>query len=149
MDSDTGEDIVLQLSALADYAERADHWTDDKRLMDAAGVADTVHGAIHRIEELEEEAKKHEAIMKQLEEWGREDLNALPDCLMKLAPALVRVSELEEEVRRLRGDGTREGTVRVVNYVAVKGSDGAEVFGHRIEQYFAGAWKEIDLIWER
>lgn len=58
MSDDTEADIVLQLDALATYAERANHWTDDKRLMDAAGVADTVFGAIHRIEELETKLAK-------------------------------------------------------------------------------------------
>jgi hypothetical protein len=58
MSDDTEADIVLQLDALATYAERANHWTDDKRLMDATGVADTVFGAIHRIEELEAKLAK-------------------------------------------------------------------------------------------
>jgi phage protein U len=57
MSDETEADIVLQLDALAAYAERANHWTDDMRLMDAAGVADTVFGAIHRIEELEAKLK--------------------------------------------------------------------------------------------
>ena len=46
-------DIVVTLHALATYAERANHWTDDKRMMDAAGVADAIHEAMERIEELE------------------------------------------------------------------------------------------------
>ena len=58
MSEETDADIVLDLIALATYAERADHWTDEKRLMDAAGVADTVYGAIDRIEELETKLAK-------------------------------------------------------------------------------------------
>ena len=69
MSDDTEADIVLQLDALATYAERANHWTDDKRLMDAAGVADTVFGAIHHIEELEAENEK---LRKGLEIYERE-----------------------------------------------------------------------------
>lgn len=53
MSDETEADIVLQLDALATYAERADHWAGDKRLMGAAGVADTLYGAIDRIKELE------------------------------------------------------------------------------------------------
>ena len=69
MSDDTEANIVLQLDALATYAERANHWTDDKRLMDAAGVADTVFGAIHRIEELKAENEK---LCKALEIYERE-----------------------------------------------------------------------------
>lgn len=57
-DDETEADIVLQLDALATYAERADHWKDDMRLMDAAGVADTIYGALDRIEELEAKLAK-------------------------------------------------------------------------------------------
>ena len=46
-------DIVVTLHALATYAESANHWTDDKRMMDAAGVADAIYEAMERIEELE------------------------------------------------------------------------------------------------
>ena len=71
MSDDTEADIVLQLDALATYAERANHWTDDKRLMDAAGVADTVFGAIHRIEELEAQNKRLNDLLDDISERAR------------------------------------------------------------------------------
>jgi len=46
------DDLVKRLEALASYAERANHWTDTTRYMDASGVADTVYDALDRIEEL-------------------------------------------------------------------------------------------------
>jgi len=49
--------------------------------------------AADRIEELE-------AAMASIEEYGTESLNALPDCLMKLAPALVRIEKLEDKLTR-------------------------------------------------
>ena len=58
MNDEVKADIVVQLSALATYAESADHWTDDKRLMDAAGVADTIYDAMDRIEDLEAKLRK-------------------------------------------------------------------------------------------
>lgn len=48
-----GVDVVVTLHALATYAENANHWTDDKRMMDASGVADTIYEAMDRIEALE------------------------------------------------------------------------------------------------
>ena len=56
-----GVDVVVTLHALATYAESANHWTDDKRMMDASGVADTIYEAIDRIKELE--AKLDEAVL--------------------------------------------------------------------------------------
>jgi hypothetical protein len=47
------DDLVKRLEALASYAERANHWTDTTRYMDASGVADTVYDALDRIKELE------------------------------------------------------------------------------------------------
>ena len=54
--------------------------------------------AADRIEELEAENKLLNDQMAVLEEWGREDLNALPDCLMRLAPALVEKDELKAKL---------------------------------------------------
>ena len=51
------DELVVKLFALATYAEKANHWKDDKRLMDAAGVADAIHEGIDRIEELEDQLK--------------------------------------------------------------------------------------------
>jgi hypothetical protein len=76
MSDETEADIVLQLDTLATYAERADHWAGDKRLMGAAGVADTLYGAIDRIEELETRlAKAAEAlgVIDALDPEGRID----------------------------------------------------------------------------
>ena len=61
-----GVDVVVTLHALATYAESANHWTDDKRMMDASGVADTIYEAMDRIEELE--AKLAKAVELALEE---------------------------------------------------------------------------------
>ena len=47
------DDLNEQLGKLALMAETANHWTDEHRLMPAAGVADIVYDAIQRIEELE------------------------------------------------------------------------------------------------
>lgn len=51
------DELVVKLFALATYAEKVNHWVDDKRLMDAAGVADAIHEGIDRIEELEAQLK--------------------------------------------------------------------------------------------
>ena len=58
-----GVDVVVTLHALATYAESANHWTDDKRMMDASGVADTIYEAMDRIEELEERAEALEELV--------------------------------------------------------------------------------------
>ena len=83
MSEETDAGIVPQMVALATYAERANHWTDDMRLMDAAGVADTVYGAIERIEALE--AKLIDAMYEvatysndpHLVKWARKSLSEL------------------------------------------------------------------------
>lgn len=49
----------------------------------------------------EYERKKLEEQMAVIEEMGTESLNALPDCLMRLAPALVRIEELESVLEAL------------------------------------------------
>lgn len=58
----------------------------------------------HTKKDLAARIEQLEAQLAQIEEWGREDLNALPDCLMKLAPALVRIDALEAELRKLKGE---------------------------------------------
>ena len=59
------DELVVKLFALATYAEKANHWKDDKRLMDAAGVADAIYEGVDRIEELEDQlAKAVEALGK-------------------------------------------------------------------------------------
>ena len=70
-----------------------------KRLRDDSGdwLTDL---AADRIEELEAENKLLNDQMAVLEEWGREDLNALPDCLMRLAPALVEIDELKAKLAK-------------------------------------------------
>jgi len=69
-----------------------------KRLQ--ANGLDECDEAIARIEELEAENKLLNDQMGVLEEWGREDLNALPDCLMRLAPALVEIDELKAKLAK-------------------------------------------------
>lgn len=58
-------------------------------------------GLHEEIERLEAENKLLNEQMASIEEMGTESLNALPDCLMRLAPALVRVGELEELLGKL------------------------------------------------
>ena len=56
--------------------------------------------AADRIEELEAENKKLNEQMDAIEEMGTESLNALPDCLMRLAPALVENGELKAKLAK-------------------------------------------------
>lgn len=58
-------DITARLTTLASYAESANHWTDDKRLMDASGVADTIHSTIDHIEELEAKLVRAAEVMRR------------------------------------------------------------------------------------
>jgi seryl-tRNA synthetase len=53
-----------------------------------------------RIEELEAENKRLNEQMDAIEEMGTESLNALPDCLMRLAPALVENDELKAKLAK-------------------------------------------------
>ena len=53
-----------------------------------------------RILELEAENKKLNEQMDAIEEMGTESLNALPDCLMRLAPALVENGELKAKLAK-------------------------------------------------
>lgn len=63
-----------ELERIALCAEVANHWTDDMRLMPAAGVADTIYQALDHIVALEElldaavrDAKEAEAYVEELE----------------------------------------------------------------------------------
>ena len=52
-----------------------------------------------RIEELEAVNKLLNEQLDSIEEMGTESLNALPDCLMQLAPALVENDELKAKLK--------------------------------------------------
>jgi len=54
-----------------------------------------------RIEELEAKNKRLNEQMDAIEEMGTESLNALPDCLMRLAPALVENDELKAKLEKV------------------------------------------------
>jgi chromosome segregation ATPase len=55
---------------------------------------------IERLRAVEAENERLKEQLATIEEEGTESLNALPDCLMKLAPALVRVDELEAKLAK-------------------------------------------------
>ena len=91
-----------------------------------------------RIEELEAENKRLNEQMDAIEEMGTESLNALPDCLMRLAPALVEnddlkaklakaVEALDEAVYLLAPDdkdmARKAGVYRIVTTLAELGKD--------------------------
>lgn len=76
-----GVDVVVTLHALATYAENANHWTDDKRMMDASGVADTIYEAMDRIEELEAKlAKAVEGLRCAIEACDKGRMIPRPGC---------------------------------------------------------------------
>ena len=52
-----------------------------------------------RITDLEAKNKRLNEQMDAIEEMGTESLNALPDCLMRLAPALVENGELKAKLQ--------------------------------------------------
>ena len=56
--------------------------------------------ALKHIEELEAKNKRLIEQLDAIEEMGTESLNALPDCLMRLAPALVENDELKAKLAR-------------------------------------------------
>jgi signal transduction histidine kinase len=58
------------------------------------------HVAADRIEELAAENKRLNEQMDSIEEMGTESLNALPDCLMRLAPALVENDDLKVKLAK-------------------------------------------------
>jgi septal ring factor EnvC (AmiA/AmiB activator) len=72
-----------------------------KRLRNSKGWPTLGNAAADRIEELEAENKLLNEQMAAIEEHGTESLNALPDCLMRLAPALVEVDELKAKLENL------------------------------------------------
>jgi len=57
--------LVNELRTLARIAERADHWTDEERLMPASGVADTIYAALDKIEGLKRRVKELEGKINQ------------------------------------------------------------------------------------
>jgi len=61
---------------------------------------DLIEALADRIEELEAENKLLNEQMAAIEEHGTESLNALPDCLMRLAPALVEIDELKAKLAK-------------------------------------------------
>ena len=65
-----------------------------------AGVDSKARLSVARIEELEAENKRLNEQMDAIEEMGTESLNALPDCLMRLAPALVENDELKAKLAK-------------------------------------------------
>ena len=69
--------------------------TDKMRDKLAAGFA-----AGDRIAQLEAENKLLNEQLDAIEEMGTESLNAMPDCLMRLAPALVENDELKAKLAR-------------------------------------------------
>jgi hypothetical protein len=62
---------------------------------------DLLMDAKERIQELQAENKLLNEQMAAIEEHGNEMLNALPDCLMRLAPALVENGELKAKLAKL------------------------------------------------
>jgi hypothetical protein len=102
MSEETDADIVVQLDALSAYAERANHWTDDMRLMDAAGVADTVIGAIVRIEELEAKLAKAVEALKGAAKQHR--IIAGMDLMGASAAAYNAARAAESTIEELKGE---------------------------------------------
>ena len=76
--------------------------------------------AADRIEELEAANELLNEQLASIEEHGTESLNALPDCLMKLAPALVRIEELEAKLKLLSSNAD----IRMPNIKSRGSSDG-------------------------
>jgi hypothetical protein len=52
------------------------------------------------LQDLENENKFLKDQINLIEEMGTENLNALPDCLMQLAPALVEIDELKAQIKK-------------------------------------------------
>jgi len=66
----------------------------------ARWLENAVTEAADRIEELEASNKLLNEQLDSIEEYGNEALNALPDCLMQLAPALVENDELKAKLAK-------------------------------------------------
>ena len=62
--------------------------------------ADLAQMALDARKELEAANKRLNEQMDAIEEMGTESLNALPDCLMRLAPALVENDELKAKLEK-------------------------------------------------
>lgn len=91
------DDLVKRLGRLARMAETANHWTDEHRLMPAAGVADIVYEAKDRIEELEAQLAKAIEALRITDRWLRElDMYASPD--YHLVPSLQKVRDTLKEL---------------------------------------------------
>jgi GTP1/Obg family GTP-binding protein len=69
-------------------------------LRDSKGWPRLGEEAANRIEELEAANKLLNEQLDSIEEMGTESLNALPDCLMQLAPALVENDELKAKLAK-------------------------------------------------
>ena len=69
-------------------------------LRDSKGWPRLGEEAADRIEELEAANKLLNEQLDSIEEMGTENLNALPDCLMQLAPALVENDELKAKLAK-------------------------------------------------
>ena len=65
---------------------------------DGTNDYETAPEAANRIEELEAANELLNEQLESIEEYGNEALNALPDCLMQLAPALVENDELKAKL---------------------------------------------------
>lgn len=87
-----GDDLVKRLrDHIAVSFDDRGHVFEDEVLCDDAA---------DRIEELEAENKLLNEQMTAIEEMGTESLNALPDCLMRLAPALVENDDLKAKLAK-------------------------------------------------
>jgi hypothetical protein len=60
------DDIRARLERIALCAEVANHWTDDMRLMPAAGVADTIYEGMARIDALVAEVERLRGLFSEL-----------------------------------------------------------------------------------
>ena len=68
---------------------------------DGTNDYETAPEAADRIEELEAANKLLNEQLDSIEEMGTESLNALPDCLMQLAPALVENDQLKDKLAKV------------------------------------------------
>jgi signal transduction histidine kinase len=87
------DDLVKRLREFASPA--AEVLDDGYRL---TKMCHQSHEAADRIEKLEAANKLLNEQLDSIEEMGTESLNALPDCLMQLAPALVENDELKAKL---------------------------------------------------
>lgn len=91
------DNLVKLMWRLALTAETADYWTDGKRLMPAAGVADIVGQAASRIEEMQDQLAKAADALFVTDRWLEEmDMYESPD--YHFAPGLQMVREALNEL---------------------------------------------------